>query len=117
MPESTSIFPAQAFERRLWAHQHVLRQFEGVLGPQILGKLEDMGLDAERLYDMEASEIGAVIRHPAAGSTVRGCIDSVPALRMEAQLQPITRSVLFSIYTSLTQLFQMTIGSMVESSC
>lgn len=81
----------KAFERRLWGHQHVLRQFEGLLSQQILGKLEDLGLSGERLTDMEAGEIGAILRHPAAGSTVRGCLDAVPSLRMEAHLQPITR--------------------------
>ena len=45
--------------------------------------------------DMEASEIGALLRHPAAGATVRGCLDSFPQLRLEAQLQPITRRVQF----------------------
>ncbi len=62
-----------------------------MLSPQVLNKLEDMGLTAERLYDMEAGEIGAIIRHPAAGADVRGCLDCLPSLSMEAQLQPITR--------------------------
>lgn len=85
----------QEFEKRLWHHKHLLRQFEGLLSPQVLNKLEDMGLTAERLYDMEAGEIGAIIRHPAAGSNVRGCLDCLPSLSMEAQLQPITRFFLF----------------------
>ena len=69
----------------------MLRQFEHAVSPQILGKLEDLGLNAERLADMEPREIGAVLRHPAAGATVKGCLEAVPALRMEAHLQPITR--------------------------
>ena len=39
----------QAFERRLWQHQHALRQFEHTLTPELLAKLEDRGLDLERL--------------------------------------------------------------------
>jgi len=39
----------QAFERRLWPHQHALRQFEHALAPELLAKLEDRGLDLERL--------------------------------------------------------------------
>ena len=81
----------QSFERRLWSHQHVLRQFEGLLTQQILGKLEDLGLNAERLLDMDTREIGAILRHPSVGATVKGCMHSVPAIRMEAHLQPITR--------------------------
>ena len=40
---------------------------------------------------MESSEIGALLRHQAAGATVRNCVDSFPCIQMEAQLQPITR--------------------------
>lgn len=69
----------------------MLRQFEGLLSHQILNKLEDLGLNAERLTDLEPGEIGAVLRHPAAGATVKGCMEAVPAIRMEAHLQPITR--------------------------
>ena len=43
------------------------------------------------LQDMEPSEIGSLLRHPAAGKTIAGCMASFPALHMEAQLQPITR--------------------------
>ena len=92
LPPEAYAADVKAFERRLWAHQHVLRQFEGLLTQQVLGKLEDIGLNAERLTDMEPSEIGAVLRHPAAGANVKGCMDAVPAIRMEAHLQPITRS-------------------------
>lgn len=81
----------QSFERRLWKHQHALRQFETTMAPGILNKLEDRGLSAERLSDMGAQEIGAILRHPHAGPTVRGCLDGLPSLFMEAQLQPITR--------------------------
>ena len=69
----------------------MLRQFEGQLTQQVLGKLEDLGLNAERLLDMDPREIGAILRHPAVGATVKGCMHSVPAIRMEAHLQPITR--------------------------
>ncbi|KAK9846320.1 hypothetical protein WJX81_001437 [Elliptochloris bilobata] len=84
----------KAFERRLWQHQHALRQFEHTLSPELLSKLEDRGLDLERLQDMEPGEIGSVLRHPAAGSNVAACLAAFPALQMEAHLQPITRTVL-----------------------
>ena len=44
--------------------------------------------------DMEASEIGAMLRHPAAGGSVMSIVDAFPRISMEAQLQPITRTVL-----------------------
>ena len=40
---------------------------------------------------MEPGEIGALLRHPAAGSNVAACLAAFPALQMEAHLQPITR--------------------------
>jgi activating signal cointegrator complex subunit 3 len=81
----------QAFEKRLWPHQHALRQFEHALNPELLMKLEDRGLDLDRLWDMEASEIGSLLRHPAAGKTIAACLEAFPALQLDAQLQPITR--------------------------
>ena len=43
--------------------------------------------------DMEASEIGAMLRHPAAGGSVKAVVDAFPRISMEALLQPITRTV------------------------
>ena len=39
----------QAFELRMWPHQHPLRQFEGILAQELLFKMEDRGLWMERL--------------------------------------------------------------------
>ena len=46
------------------------------------------------VQDMEASEIGALLRHPAAGAQIAGCVASFPHLHLEAHLHPITRTVL-----------------------
>lgn len=40
---------------------------------------------------MESNEIGAILRHPAAGPAIRTLVDSFPRLHLEAQLHPITR--------------------------
>ena len=56
------------------------------------------------LQDMDASEIGSVLRHPAAGSQVAGCVASFPYLTLEAALHPITRTVL-RIQLTLTPAF------------
>lgn len=81
----------QAFEKRLWPHQHPLRQFEGELKPELLSKIEDRNLDLDRLWDMSAAEIGAILRHPAAGDRIWRCLEAFPALQLDAQLHPITR--------------------------
>ena len=57
-------------------------------------QLDGQRLTLERLVDMEASEIGAALRHPAIGGTVRGLVDSFPHLGLEARLQPVTRCAL-----------------------
>jgi len=61
----------QSLELRQWPESHPLRQMEALLSPELLYKMEDRGLSLQRLYDMSASEIGAFLRHPAAGG-VRG---------------------------------------------
>ena len=81
----------QAFEKRLWPHGHALRQFERALQPELLTKLEDRGFDLDRLWDMEASEIGAALRHPSAGGSIRACLEAFPSLSLEARVQPVTR--------------------------
>jgi hypothetical protein len=40
---------------------------ESALTPELLWKMEERGLGMERLADMSAAEIGAFLRHPAAG--------------------------------------------------
>ncbi|KAL0039926.1 hypothetical protein WJX77_011783 [Trebouxia sp. C0004] len=95
----------KAFELRLWPHQHPLRQFEGILAQELLFKLEDRGLWMERLQDMEPSEIGSILRHPAMGKTVQECVNSFPSLYLDAQLQPITRTVL-RVQLSIEPTFQ-----------
>ena len=44
-----------------------------------------------RLWEMSAGEIGAMLRHPAAGDRIYRCLVSFPALELDAHLHPITR--------------------------
>lgn len=44
--------------------------------------------------EMDASEVGSILRHPAAGSVVLGCVAAFPTLHLEADASPITRQVL-----------------------
>jgi activating signal cointegrator complex subunit 3 len=86
---------SKALERRLWPEQHPLWQFEGApLRAELLRKLEDRGLHLDALADMTPADIGAALRHPAAGDQVAACVASFPHLALAAQLHPITRTVL-----------------------
>ena len=64
-------------------------------------QLDLQRLTLERLVDMEASEIGAALRHPGMGGTVRALVDSFPHLSLEARLQPVTRCALPGLDTQL----------------
>ncbi|GJP66452.1 hypothetical protein CLOP_g23384 [Closterium sp. NIES-67] len=85
---------AKAVDQRIWPHQHPLRQFEGVLTQEVLFKLEDRGLDLDRLCDMDDNEIAAIIRSPYAAKLVSQCVSQFPYLELDAHISPITRTVL-----------------------
>ena len=55
------------------------------------------GVQLIALQDMEAAEIGSILRHPAMGRTVLECVKGFPSLNLEAQLQPITRSAYIAV--------------------
>jgi activating signal cointegrator complex subunit 3 len=84
----------KAVDRRVWPHQHPLRQFDSILSPDILHKLEDRDAGLERLYDMDEKEIGALIRHPNGGKLVVQCLQHFPRVILSANVSPITRTVL-----------------------
>jgi hypothetical protein len=48
----------------------------------------------ERLQDMSAADIGALVRVPAAGPKVLSAMRSIPRLDVDYQIQPITRGIL-----------------------
>ena len=86
---------SKAVDLRIWPHQHALRQFEQTLSAETIYKLEERQATVERLFDMSAQEIGSMLRlNTSIGQKVRGCLESLPHLTMEATVQPITRSVL-----------------------
>eukprot|EP00898_Chlorokybus_atmophyticus_P000832 jgi/Chlat1/174/Chrsp1S03247 len=92
----TLLTMCKAFDRRVWPHQHPLRQFDSVLSPELLYKLEEKGEAAsiDRLVDMTAQDIGLMLRHPHAGTQIKSCLQSLPYLEADARVSPITRTVL-----------------------
>ena len=86
---------SKTVDLRIWPHQHTLRQFETTLSPDTLYRLETRDATVERLWDMSPSEIGSLLRlNTDVGKKVKGCLEALPHLAMEASVQPITRSVL-----------------------
>eukprot|EP00803_Ostreobium_quekettii_P005866 evm.model.scf_17.6 EVM.evm.TU.scf_17.6 scf_17:76728-98390(+) len=84
----------KCFERRLWTTQHALRQFDTVLSPGIIHKLEERRVLMDVLYESSAEEIDRLIRHTNAGALIKECLAAFPKLDLVVQLHPITRSVL-----------------------
>ncbi|KAL6867611.1 hypothetical protein ACP4OV_015635 [Aristida adscensionis] len=84
----------KAVDRKIWPHLHPLRQFDRDISPQILWKLEERNVDLDRLYEMEESEIGALIRFSHQGKLVKQYIGYLPYVNLSATVSPITRTVL-----------------------
>lgn len=80
-------------DKRQWVFENPLRQFT-ILKHETLVKLEERKATVDRLRDMTADEIGHMIRHPRMGSTVKSCVEQIPAISLASSIQPITRTVL-----------------------
>ena len=95
----------KALEHRCWSYEHSLRQFSGLLKPEILYKLEKKNVTVDRLRDMSAQEVGSMLRHSSAGHVVKKAIETIPELDLSVKLHPITRSVL-QISLTIVPLFR-----------
>ncbi|XP_038129491.1 activating signal cointegrator 1 complex subunit 3 [Cyprinodon tularosa] len=83
----------KVIDKRLWDFAHPLRQFP-TLSPSVLNRLEEKRLTVDKLKEMRKDEIGHMLHHVNVGVTVKQCVHQIPALTMEASIQPITRTVL-----------------------
>eukprot|EP01114_Cavostelium_apophysatum_P011516 TRINITY_DN2580_c0_g1_i2.p1 TRINITY_DN2580_c0_g1~~TRINITY_DN2580_c0_g1_i2.p1 ORF type:complete len:1033 (-),score=339.99 TRINITY_DN2580_c0_g1_i2:504-3563(-) len=80
-------------ERRMWNFQHPLRQYPKI-NPEIVYKLETKKATLERMFDMDAGELGRLINHPPQGKVLQKMLWQFPSIDIEASVQPITRTVL-----------------------
>ncbi|XP_072535818.1 activating signal cointegrator 1 complex subunit 3 [Salminus brasiliensis] len=83
----------KVIDKRLWGWAHPLRQFT-TLPTSVLSKLEERKLTVDKLKDMRKDEIGHMLHHVNIGLKVKQCVHQIPAILMEATIQPITRTVL-----------------------
>ncbi|KAL8547142.1 hypothetical protein ACS0TY_006743 [Phlomoides rotata] len=84
----------KAVDRRVWPHQHPLRQFDKDISAEILRKLEERAVDLDHLYDMQEKDIGALIRYAPGGKLVKQYLGYFPMVQLFATVSPITRTVL-----------------------
>ncbi|KAG6370880.1 putative RNA helicase [Boletus reticuloceps] len=93
MPTRACLALCKMVERRMWGSMTPLRQFKGV--PQeVIRKAEGKQFPWYRYFDLNPPELGELIGIPNAGRLVHRLVHNFPKLQLQAQVQPITRSLL-----------------------
>ncbi|KAG6836219.1 hypothetical protein H0H93_010136 [Arthromyces matolae] len=85
VPAKAALDLCKMVEKRMWGSMTPLRQFKGV-PPDVVHKAEGK--------QFNPPEIAELIGIPHAGRLVHHLVHSLPKLHLEAQVQPITRSLL-----------------------
>ncbi|KAJ2720409.1 activating signal cointegrator 1 complex subunit 3 [Coemansia sp. Benny D115] len=92
---AVSLGLSKSIEKKMWPFEHPIKQFPV---PQlIMRRLEsDSGVtvDMDRLYDMDAGELGALVNNHRYGDTLASFVCQLPRLELSAEIAPITRNVL-----------------------
>lgn len=84
---------SKMFERQMWDFETPFRQFSGITH-DLIEKIESLGMSIMAFRDMDSKEIGDLLRNQRAGAMIARCAEDFPMLDIEANLQPITRTVL-----------------------
>ena len=91
-------------ERRMWPTMSPLRQFPAC--PQdIVKKAEKIDVPWSSYFDLDPPRMGELLGMPKAGRTVCNLVQKFPRLEVQAQVQPITRSML-RVELTITPNFQ-----------
>ncbi|KAF9267488.1 Sec63-domain-containing protein [Marasmius fiardii PR-910] len=92
-PAKAALDLCKMVEKRMWGSMTPLRQFKGVPS-EVVRKAEGKQFPWYRYFDLTPPEIGELIGIPNAGRLVHRLVHSFPKLQLQAQVQPITRSLL-----------------------
>lgn len=84
---------SKMFERQMWEFQTPMAQFH-VLPLDVIRNIDERGFSVAALGEMDAKEIGNILRNHKHGSLVKKFANELPMVDIEATLQPITRTVL-----------------------
>lgn len=84
---------SKSIEKRIWPFQHPLHQFD-LVKPllQQLDTKENMTIEA--MKDMEAAEIGGMVRNRGAGKSIAKILSHFPTVHVETEIAPLNRDVL-----------------------
>ncbi|KAF5318824.1 hypothetical protein D9619_010989 [Psilocybe cf. subviscida] len=93
VPAKAALDLCKMVEKRMWGSMTPLRQFKGV-PTEVVRKAEGKQFPWYRYFDLTPPEIGELIGIPNAGRLVHRLVHSFPKLQLQAQVQPITRSLL-----------------------
>ncbi|KAJ3210004.1 DEIH-box ATPase [Dinochytrium kinnereticum] len=91
-------------DKRMWLSMSPLRQFKNVR-MDIIQRLERKDFPWDRYYDLNPHELGELAGMPKAGKDIHRLVHQFPKLELQAQVQPITRSLL-RVELSITPDFQ-----------
>lgn len=93
IPARAALDLCKMVEKRMWGSMTPLRQFRGVPA-EVIRKAEGKQFPWYRYFDLTPPEIGELIGIQNAGKLVHRLVHSFPKLQLQAQVQPITRSLL-----------------------
>lgn len=80
-------------EKRMWPTMSPLRQFPQC-PPEIIRKAEKLDVPWPSYFDLDPPRMGELLGIPRAGRQVCALVEKFPRLDVQAQVQPMTRSVL-----------------------
>ncbi|CAF2937525.1 unnamed protein product [Rotaria sp. Silwood2] len=95
---------SKMIDKRMWQSMCPLRQFKKI-PEEIIRKIEKKNISWDRFYDLDAHEIGELVRAPKIGKTIYKYIHHIPKLELAVHVLPITRSTL-KIELTITPDFQ-----------
>lgn len=80
-------------EKRMWPTMTPLRQFPGC-PKDVIQKAERIDVPWSNYFDLDPPRMGELLALPRAGKTVCSLVSKFPRLEVQAQVQPMTRSML-----------------------
>ncbi|CAB3373375.1 Hypothetical predicted protein [Cloeon dipterum] len=95
---------AKMMEKQLWDTEHPLAQMDR-FGMDVLEKLKKFNLTLDRMRDMSASDIGAMVRNTRQGPELKYHVEAFPTVVIDTVVQPITATVV-KITATITPKFK-----------
>ncbi|EWC48033.1 pre-mRNA-splicing factor brr2 [Drechslerella stenobrocha 248] len=89
----TALELCKTVEKRMWPTMTPLRQFPDCPA-DVIRKMEKMDIPWSRMFDMEVPELGELVGNSRNGRLIHEYLRKFPKVGVQAQVQPVTRSML-----------------------